>query len=73
MGKTVRIIMMIVDDCVKDGGEEFLPKCIVFFNRIPVESLKIHDSNVMHRGKNSSPPFLAQISISMIAQLFVTG
>ena len=28
-------------DCAKDGGEEFLPRCTAFFNRIPIESVRI--------------------------------
>ena len=55
-----------IDDYAKDGGEEFLPKCTAFFNRIPLESLKICNSNAMHIGKNSSPPSLVQSSIRNI-------
>ena len=31
----------VIDDCAKDGGKEFLPRCIAFFYRIPIESLRI--------------------------------
>ena len=34
-----------IDDCAKDGARIFLPRCIAFFNRIPIESLKIRNSN----------------------------
>ena len=37
----------------------------MLFNRIPIESLKICDSNTMHLGKNSSPPSLAKSSIEL--------
>ena len=46
-----------IDDYAKDGGEELLPRCNAFFNRIPIESLKIRNSNTMHHGKK----FLAVI------------
>ena len=26
-----------IDDYTKDGGKELLPRCIAFFNRIPIE------------------------------------
>ena len=32
---------MKIDDYAKDGGEEFLPRCIAFYNRIPIDSLTI--------------------------------
>ena len=40
-----------IDDCAKDGGEEFFTKMHCVFNRIPIESLKIYNSNAMHLGK----------------------
>ena len=40
-----------IDDCAKDGGEEFFTDYTAFFNRIPIESLKICNSNAMHLGK----------------------
>ena len=40
-----------IDDCAKDGGEEFLPSFTAFFNQIPIELLKICNSNVVHLGK----------------------
>ena len=46
-----------IDDYAKDGGEELLPRCTAFFNRIPTESLWIRNSNAMHLGKK----FLAAI------------
>ena len=33
---------------VKDGGRNFLPKCIAFFNRIPMELFKFRNSNAVH-------------------------
>ena len=30
-------------------ARNFLPRCIAFYNRIPIESLKIPNSNAMHR------------------------
>ena len=29
----------------------FLPRCTVFFDRIPIESLRIRNSNAMYLGK----------------------
>ena len=48
---------------LKMAARNFLPRCNAFFYRIPIESLKICNSNEMHLGKNSSPPSLAQSSI----------
>ena len=45
------------DDYAKTGGEEFLPRCIAFFNRIPKESLIIPNSHATHIGTT----FLAAI------------
>ena len=42
---------------LKMAARNFLPKCILFFNRIPIESLRICNSNAMHLGKK----FLAAI------------
>ena len=38
----------------------------MFFNRVPIESLKICNSNAMNLGKNSSPPSLAQSPIAAL-------
>ena len=46
-----------IEDCAKDGGEVFLPRCSAFFNQIPIESLKICNSNAVYLGKK----FLAAI------------
>ena len=35
-----------IDDCAKDGGEEFFTE--IQCNRIPIESLKICNSNAVH-------------------------
>ena len=43
--------MEAIHDYAKDGGEEFLPRCFAFYNRIPIDSLTIPDSNAMHLGK----------------------
>ena len=48
-----------MDDYAKDGGEQFLPRCTAFFNRIPTESLRIRIKNAMRLSKKSSPPSLA--------------
>ena len=50
-------IQNAIDDYAKDGGEELLPRCITFFNRIPTELLRIRNMNAMHLGKK----FLAAI------------
>ena len=39
------------------AARNFLPRCTAFFNRIPIESVKICNSNAMHLGKK----FLAAI------------
>ena len=49
----------------------FLPRCTAFFNRIPIESLMIRDSNAMHLGKNSSPPSEDGINSPQVIQDFV--
>ena len=55
------------DNCAKDGGEKFfLPRCIAYFNRIPIELLKISHSNAMHLRKNCSPLSFVQSSIALI-------
>ena len=40
----------MIDDRAKDGGKEFLPRCIAFFNRIPIESSTIRNKNAVHLG-----------------------
>ena len=45
------LAISLIDDCAKDGGEEFLKRFTALFNRIPIESLKICNSNAMHLGK----------------------
>ena len=52
------------------AARNFLPRCTAFFNRIPIELLKICRLSAMHLGKNSLPPSLAQ---SSIAVAFVDG
>ena len=39
-------------DNAKDGSEELLSRCTVFLDRIPLELLRIRNSNTMHLGKN---------------------
>ena len=51
-----------IDDCLKDAVEEFLPRCIAFFNRMPIESLKIRSLSAVHLGKK----FLAPIFIAIV-------
>ena len=53
---------IIKDDCAKDYGKVLLPRCIAFFNRITIESLKIHRSNAVHLGKK----FVAAIFSAII-------
>ena len=46
---------VLMDDYAKDGGmaeRNLLPRCIVCFDRIPMESFKIGNSNAMDFGKN---------------------
>ena len=42
---------------LKMAARNFLPRCIAFYNRIPIDSLTIPNSNAMHLGKK----FLAAI------------
>ena len=35
------------------AARKFLPRCIVFYNRIPIDSSMIPNSNTMHLGKNT--------------------
>ena len=42
---------------LKMAAKNFLPRCIAFYNRIPIDSLAIPNSNAMHLGKK----FLAAI------------
>ena len=54
-------IMLAIEDCAKEGGEEVS----AFFNQIPIESLKQFVIRTQCISvKNSSPPSLAQSSIS---------
>ena len=46
-----RLVDAQIEDCAKDGGEEFFTEMHCVFNRIPIESLKICTSNAMHLGK----------------------
>ena len=46
---------------LKMAARNFVTRCIVLFNGIPIESLRIR--NLVHLGKKSSPPSLAQSSI----------
>ena len=48
------------------AARNFLPRCTAFFNRIPVESLKICNSNAMHLGKK----FLAAIFSAILYRPF---
>ena len=43
--------MKVIDDYAKDGSKERLPGCSVFFNGIPIGSLRIRNSNIMHLDK----------------------
>ena len=36
---------------LKMASKNFLPRCTVFFIQIPIESLKVCNSNSMHLGK----------------------
>ena len=36
---------------LKMATRNFLPRCIAFYDRIPIDSLKISTSNAMHLGK----------------------
>ena len=56
------ILQSTIDNCTRDGGEEFLTKMHCVFNRIPFESLRIRDSNAMHLGKK----FLAAIFSAIV-------
>ena len=52
------VFQAAIEDCAKDGSEEFFTEMhSAFFNRIPIGSLKICNSNAMHLGKK----FLAAI------------
>ena len=53
----------VIDDCIKDGGKEFLPTCIAFFNRHPIESLC--NLNAAHLGEE----FLAAIVCAIVYQV----
>ena len=53
-------------------ARNYLPRCTAFFNRIPIESLRIRNSSATHLGKkqgdislvkSSSPPSFVQSSI----------
>ena len=48
-----------IEDCVKDGGEEFLPRCIAFEFQIFDDSMGIRLKSAVYLGKNSSSPSLA--------------
>ena len=53
------------------ADRNFLPRCTAFFNQIPIESLKICNSNAMHLGKK----FLAAIfsAILYLMSQFITA
>ena len=40
--------LVSIDNDAKNGGKEFLPRCIAFFNQIPIESFRICNSSMMH-------------------------
>ena len=46
-------------------ARNILPRCTAFFNQIPIESLKIYNSSVMHLGQKvlDATPSLLQSSI----------
>ena len=52
-----RSVSATIEDCAKDGGEGFLPRCIAFELPIFNDSTGIRLKNVVHRGKK----FLAAI------------
>ena len=60
---------MSIDNYAKDGSEELLPRSIAFFNRIPIESLRIRNENAMHLSKK----FLVAIFSVMVCSLNVSG
>ena len=45
---------------------KFLPRCTAFFNQIPIESLKICNSNAIHLGKK----FLTAIFSAIFYSVF---
>ena len=51
------------------AARNFLPRCTAFFNPIPIESLKICDSNAMHLGKK----LLAAIFSALVGLNVPTG
>ena len=56
---------MKIDDYAKDGGEEFLPRCIAFYNRIPIDSLTILLQTQLILVTRCLPPSLVQSSIAL--------
>ena len=54
-----------IDDCAKDGSKDFFTYYIAFFNRIPIQSLKIRNSNVVHLGKKFLAAIFSVISFSI--------
>ena len=57
------MLCVLIEDCAKDGGEEFLPRYVAFELQIVTDSIGIRLKNTVHLGKNSLPPSLAQSSI----------
>ena len=52
----------------KMEARNFSPRCVGFFIRIPMESLKIRDSNAMHLGKKFFATILGVIIDSVSTQ-----
>ena len=50
-----------IDDCAKDGGEEFFTKMHCVLNRIPIESFKIRNSSAVHLGEKFLSAILSAI------------
>ena len=50
------------------AARNFLPRCIAFYNRIPIDSLKIHHSNAMHLDKKFLAAIFSVIVYSLVEQ-----
>ena len=54
-----------IDDCTKNGGEELFTKVHCFFDQIPIDSLKIRDSNAVHLGEKFLAAILSAIDLML--------
>ena len=59
---SIPVQILTIDDCTKDGGEEFLPRCTAFELRTFGDFIRIRLKNTMHLGKR----FLATIFSTIV-------